>query len=147
MYGKRPFFATPLTMRMTVKNTQETFGRMGVIDTPLKTALYKDTVSDLNQEYRALLNSYLIGDCRVVYLRKFELILSQNCPGSMLWSMPTYIRATRHAPLPDEPSSYVSRKKFFFFLQIYEAIMREIGLVGQAAEPEKEMKIFDMGGE
>ena len=110
-----------------------------------KTNLYKDTISDLNAEYRNLLQLYLIGDCRTVYLRKFELILSQNCPGSTLWAMPTYFRIAHRYPLPEEVSNFVSRKKFYLYLQLYELIMREIGLIGKPAEEAPEMKMFDMG--
>lgn len=110
-----------------------------------KTTLYKDTITDLNREYRILVNHYLWGDTRAIYLRKFELILSQNCPGCMLWEIPAYSRISHRWPLPKNIVDYVSRDTFYLYLMLYEKIMREIGLIGQVKEDTPDMKMFDMG--
>jgi len=111
-----------------------------------KTSLYKDTITDLNKIWSDLTKTYLIGDTRAIYLRRFELALSQNCPDTPLWYSPTYMRISSKYPLPKDVSEYISRQRFYLYLQTYEMIMREIGLVGKKDEDAPDVKLFDMKG-
>lgn len=107
-------------------------------------SLYKDTITGLNREYDVLLNLFLIGDCRVVYLKKFEMWLSLNCPEYPLWVNERYIRLSTKYPLPQNPEAYVSRKLFYLYLMLYEMVMRDIGLIGRKKEQSKSPAVFDM---
>ncbi len=109
-----------------------------------KTKLYKDTVTDLNIEYRRLIEHFRIGDWRKTYLTVFELVLSQNLPGESLWENETYFRITHKYPLKTKNGDYVSRDLFLLYMMMYEKIMREVGLVGVAAEEPPETPVFDL---
>ncbi len=109
-----------------------------------KTKLYKDTVTDLNIEYRRLIDHFRIGDCRKTYLIVFELVLSQNLPGESLWENPTYFRVSHKYPLRTRNGDYVSRDLFQLYIMLYEKIMRDVGLVGAAAEEPPETPVFDL---
>lgn len=117
-----------------------------------QTSLYKDTITTLNGGWADLIRLYGIGDTRVSYLRQYECILSQNCPGKMLWQFDCYKELTRIQPLPSEQRAKVSSDTFFNYLLVYEQIMREIGLIDKApvveSKPEEEkapiIPLYDM---
>ena len=110
-----------------------------------KTTLYKDTTTDLNRIHRFLMQRYLLGDTRARYLRMFELALSLNCPDQSLWEMERYKRVSKRYPLPNDSHEYITVKRFYLYLMLYEYIMRDIGLIGKKKEEPVEMKVFNLG--
>ena len=94
-----------------------------------QTPLYKDCVTDINNGYRDLLRYYSRGDCRVGYLRAFELCLSQACPGKQLWKFDEYADVADVFPLGKDARAEVNQEVFRNYLMAYENIMRNIGLL------------------
>ncbi len=94
---------------------------------------YKNTISDLNAWHSFLLRRMTVGDCRVEYLRTFEIVLDANCPFS-LNENPRYIRLTDHYPLPPHPAKYVTAEKFRIYMELYNYIMRDAGLLAREGE-------------
>lgn len=109
-------------------------------------ALYKDTVTDLNNGYRELLGYMGVSDTRVGYLRDFEHVLSLNCPDKMLWQFEEYRELEALSPLPDDLRARVNPGVFRNYLLVYEQIMRKIGLVDKAPiEQITAGDFFDLG--
>ena len=96
---------------------------------------YKNTVSDLNTWHSFLLRRMTVGDCRAEYLWTFEVVLDANCPFS-LKENPRYIRLTARYPLPER--GYVSRKHFWAFMELYNYIMRDAGLLTRETESDEQ---------
>lgn len=92
---------------------------------------YKETISDMNEEYRNLLRAYKTGDTRVEYLETFEQALALNCNTS-LWENRRYFVITAKYPIPAK--GYTSRKKFKLYLMLYYYIMSDAGLLNREAE-------------
>lgn len=92
---------------------------------------FKETINDMNNEYRNLLHSYKIKDCRVEYLNTFEqaLALNLNFP---LWENPRYLRVTSRWPLREE--GYTTVRKFRLYMMMYFYIMMDAGLLNREAE-------------
>lgn len=114
------------------------------------TNLFKETVSDLNVGWRELISFYSIGDTCAGYLRSFELCLSQNCPGQMLWQRDEYKAIASGYPLPDNPRTRIATGMFLNYLMVYEQIMREVGLIDKAPveihDETEDVLMFDLGG-
>jgi len=108
---------------MTVEN------KLPKQDYQTQTGLFKDTVTDLNNGYRALLIAFSGGDYCVSYLRTFEFALSLNCPDRMLWNFEKYQELNAMLPLPDDMDARVTAKTYMAYIMVYEQIMREVGLV------------------
>lgn len=111
-------------------------------------SLYKDSTTDLNQGYRELLGYLSIGDTRVAYLRTFELILSQLCPGKQLWNFANYVRLEQMQPLPSEMRKRIPSEIFLNYLIVYEQIMREADLLDKKPREEEKtaaIELADMG--
>ena len=89
---------------------------------------YKNTVSDLNTWHSFLLKRLTVGDCRVEYLRTFEIVLDANCPFS-LRKNPRYIRLTEDYPLPGNEQKRITENKFWAYMELYNHIMRDAGLL------------------
>lgn len=87
---------------------------------------YKETITDMNSIYTRLLRAGMLKDCRAEYLREFEAALGLNCR-TPLWQNPRYIRVSQLYPLPR--TGYVSIEKFSLYMTLYEAIMRDNGLL------------------
>ncbi len=94
---------------------------------------FKETITDMNNEYRNLLWAYKVKDCRVEYLWTFEQALSLNL-NFPLWENPRYIRVTYDYPLPEE--GYTSLQKFKLYMMLYYYIMSDAGLLNREAEAE-----------
>ncbi len=94
---------------------------------------YKNTVLDLNQWYSFLLRRLTVGDCRVEYLRTFEIVLDSNC-SFPLKENPRYIRVTERYPLPPPPQKYVMPLKFQMYLELYNFVMRDAGLLDRESD-------------
>ena len=86
---------------------------------------FKETITDMNNEYRNLLRAYKVKDTRVEYLSTFEQALALNC-NFPLWENPRYFRITCKYPLPEE--GYTSIQKFKLYM------MRDAGLLNREAE-------------
>jgi len=96
------------------------------------TSLFKETTSDLNLAWRELISFYSIGDTRAGYLRAFELCLSQNCPGMMIWQFGEYKDLQNITPMPDNPRIRLAPGAFYNYLMVYEQIERKVGLIDKA---------------
>ena len=94
---------------------------------------YKNTISDLNLWHSFLLRRMTVGDCRVEYLRTFEIVLDSNC-SFPLKENPRYIRLTKRYPLPPPPQKYVTPVKFQVYMELYNYVMRDAGLLNREAE-------------
>ena len=92
---------------------------------------FKETITDMNNEYRNLLWAYKVKDCRVEYLNTFEQALALNCDFP-LWENPRYIRVTYRNPLPEK--GYTSIQKFKLYMMLYYYIMSDAGLLDREAE-------------
>ena len=92
---------------------------------------FKETITDMNNEYRNLLHAFKVKDTRVEYLNTFEQALALNC-NFPLWENERYFRRTRKYPLPDE--WYTSLMKSKLYLMLYFYIMRDAGLLNREAE-------------
>lgn len=110
---------------------------------------FKESVTDLNNGYRELLNFFSQSDTRVVYLKTFEAILSQLIPDQMLWQMDVYKAQTAAMPLPKNPRQRIDPEMFYSYMMLYEQIMRMVGLLDK--EPDRTMvattdvELMDMG--
>ena len=94
---------------------------------------YKNTVSDLNTWHSFLLKRLTVGDCRVEYLRTFEIVLDANC-SFPLKENPRYIRLTNLYPLPSPPAKYITPLKFQIYMELYNYVMRDAGLLNREAD-------------
>ncbi len=92
---------------------------------------YKETISDMNVEWRNLLNAFKVGDTRVEYLETFEMALALNCD-KPLWENPRYFIITANYPLPERGN--VGKQKFKLYLILYYYIMSDAGLLNREAE-------------
>lgn len=92
---------------------------------------YKETVSDMNVEWRNLLTAFKVGDTRVEYLETFEQALALNC-SSPLWENPRYFRITAHYPLPARGN--VGKQKFKLYLMLYNYVMSDAGLLNRESD-------------
>ncbi len=92
---------------------------------------FKETITDMNNEYRNLLRAYKVKDTRVEYLLTFEQALALNC-NFPLWENERYFRITYKYPLPAE--GYTSLQKFKLYLMLYFYIMRDAELLNREAE-------------
>lgn len=92
---------------------------------------FKETITDMNNEYRTLLRAFKVKDCRVEYLGTFEQALALNL-NSPLWEDERYFRITAKYPLPEE--GYTSLRKFKLYMMLYFYIMRDAGLLNREAE-------------
>lgn len=92
---------------------------------------YKDTITDMNREYRNLLTAFKFCDTQVMYLYTFELALEQNCD-FQLCENPRYLRVTSKYPLPEK--GYVPLSKFRLYMMLYSYIMRDAGLLNREVE-------------
>ena len=92
---------------------------------------FKETITDMNNEYRNLLRAYKVNDTRVEYLNTFEQALALNC-NFPLWENPRYFRITLKYPLPER--GYTSLQKFKLYLMLYFYIMKDAGLLNREAE-------------
>lgn len=92
---------------------------------------FKETISDMNTEYRNILRAYKLKDCRVEYLNTFEQALALNC-SFPLWENPRYVRITYKYPLREE--GYTSLRKYRLYMMLYFYIMRDAGLLDREAE-------------
>ena len=93
---------------------------------------FKETINDMNNEYRNLLWAYKVKDTRVEYLNTFEQALALNC-SFPLWENERYIRITSRYPLPEE--GYISVQKFKLYMMLYYYIMNDAGLLDRDTEP------------
>ncbi len=96
---------------------------------------YKETIRDMNEEYRNLLWAYKVKDTRVEYLFTFEQALALNCDFP-IWANERYFRITAKYPLPEE--GYTTVKKYRLYLMLYYYIMSDAGLLNREAEMEAE---------
>ena len=92
---------------------------------------FKETITDMNNEYRNLLRAFKVKDTRVEYLNTFEQALALNCNFPQ-WENERYFRITNKYPLPEE--GYTSLKKFKLYLMLYFYVMRDAGLLNREAE-------------
>ncbi len=92
---------------------------------------FKETISDMNREYRNLLKAFKVKDTRVEYLNTFEQALALNLDFP-LWENERYFRITSKYPLPEE--GYTSLQKFKLYLMLYFYVMRDAGLLNREAE-------------
>lgn len=92
---------------------------------------YKETVSDMNAEWRNILHSYKIKDTRSEYLYTFEQALALNC-NFPLWENKRYLRVTSVYPLPKEGP--VSLEKFRLYMMLFYYLMSDAGLLNRDAE-------------
>lgn len=92
---------------------------------------FKETITDMNNEYRNLLRAFKVKDTRVEYLNTFEQALALNC-NFPLWENERYFRITCKYPLPEE--GYTSIQKFRLYLMLYFYVMRDAGLLNRDAE-------------
>ena len=92
---------------------------------------FKETITDMNNEYRNLLRAFKVKDTRVEYLNTFEQALALNC-NFPLWENERYFRITNKYPLPEE--GYTSLKKFKLYLMLYFYVMKDAGLLNREAE-------------
>lgn len=92
---------------------------------------FKETITDMNNEYRNLLRAFKVKDTRVEYLNTFEQALALNC-NFPLWENPRYFRITSKYPLPEE--GYTSLSKFKLYMMLYYYIMADAGLLNREAE-------------
>jgi len=92
---------------------------------------FKETITDMNNEYRNLLRAFKVKDTRVEYLNTFEQALALNC-NFPLWENERYFRITLKYPLPEE--GYTSIQKFKLYLMLYFYVMRDAGLLNRDAE-------------
>lgn len=101
---------------------------------------FKETITDMNNEYRQLLWAYKVKDTRVEYLHTFEqaLALNLNFP---LWENPRYFRITSKYPLRQE--GYTTLKKFKLYMMLYYYIMSDAGLLNREAEIESQNDYSD----
>lgn len=114
-----------------------------------QTGLFKDTVTDLNNGYRNLIQSFSEGDYCVSYLRTFEFVLSLNCPDQMMWNFEQYKELEAIQPLPDDMDARVTAKTFMAYLMVYEQIMRSVGLIDKAQRQETvtdDLELVLLGG-
>ncbi len=113
-----------------------------------ETALYKDTVTDLNQGWRDLVELYGKGDCRLSYLQQFEFILSQCIPDTMLWQDDEYIEFHENymSGVPDDPRTVLPPGMFRNMIMLYERMMRKAGLIDKApVQQPVSLTMFDLG--
>lgn len=113
-----------------------------------ETALYKDTVTDLNQGWRDLIALYGGGDCKLSYLQQFETILSQCMPGEMLWQDPEYkeYHEKYMSEVPDDPRTSLPPGMFWNMIILYERLMRKAGLIDKAPiQQNVSLTMFDLG--
>lgn len=96
---------------------------------------YKNTVADLNRWHSFLLKRMTVGDFRVRYLRTFEIVLDANCPFS-LRKNPRYIRLTEDYPLPGNEQKRITENKFWAYMELYNHIMRDAGLLDRESVEE-----------
>ena len=101
---------------------------------------YKETITDMNNEYHQLLWAYKVRDCRAEYLNTFEQALALNCPFS-LWENERYFRITSKYPKPE--SGYVSLKKFKLYMMLYYYVMADAGLLNRVEESQDTGGISD----
>lgn len=92
---------------------------------------YKETINDMNTEYRNLLRAFKVKDTRVEYLYTFEQALALNC-NFPLWENERYFRVTDRYPLQEQ--GYCSLRKFKLYMMLYYYIMRDAGLLNREAE-------------
>ena len=103
---------------------------------------YKNTVVDLNKWYSFLLKRMTVGDYRVTYLRTFETILDANCPFALKENA-RYIRLTDLYPLPGRKQKKVSEDKFRIYMELYNFIMRDAGLLDRESVEDSNRGIND----
>ncbi len=92
---------------------------------------FKETITDMNNEYRQLLWAYKVKDTRVEYLHTFEQALALNC-NFPLWENPRYFRITSKYPI--DTVGYTSIKRFKLYMMLYYYIMADAGLLNREAE-------------
>jgi len=114
-----------------------------------ETKLFKDSVTDLNEGYRNLLQYEFIGDLSVGKLKHFEHQLSPALPGKMLHNWDEYKKLAEQFPLPPGISTRVDPEVFDQYVWLYESIMRKANLLDKDMEedsPKDEIEAFDLGG-
>ena len=99
------------------------------IGTENRSNLYLNVVVRINEDWAKLHAHLEEMDCKVAYLRIFEMSLSSAC-NAPLWEIPIYAEQADRYPLPQDPFARLDFETFRAWMTIYELVMRDQGLIG-----------------
>ncbi|MFA6710830.1 MAG: hypothetical protein WCR24_06955 [Candidatus Methanomethylophilaceae archaeon] len=90
---------------------------------------YLQTGYALNRAWERMNNALLNVDFRSLYLKAFEAALSPCLIDSPLQLRPDYLEQSKKHPLPVSPYDIMPMEEYLSWMTVYEAIMRNTGIL------------------